>query len=71
MYPNPVSNQLIIEAKEEIQKITIYNLLGKDVLAKKQVNKTTTIQTSGLQKGVYIVKMTINGKESISKFIKK
>lgn len=70
IYPNPVSNQLSIDADEEIQKVSIYNLLGQEVLTKSSKGNKTTLQTSGLHKGVYIVKTTINGKESTSRFIK-
>ncbi len=70
IYPNPVLQQLSIEADEAIQKITIYDLLGKEVLVKSPQSKLSTLQTSLLEKGVYIVKTTIGGKDSISKFIK-
>ena len=71
MYLNPLSNQLSIDANGEIQKVSVYNLLGKEVLTKKPNSNNTTLQTSGLQKGVYIAKATIDGKESTSKFTKK
>jgi hypothetical protein len=70
LYPNPVSNQLSIEADGEIQKITIYDMLGKVILVKIPLTNTTTIQTNDLNNGVYIIKTTIGGKESTSKFIK-
>ncbi len=70
LYPNPVSNQLSIEVEDEIQKVVIYDLLGKEMLVKKPQSNMTTIPTNGLQKGVYVVKTTIDGKETTSKFIK-
>jgi hypothetical protein len=70
MYPNPVKNQLLIEANREIQKVSVYNLLGQEVLTKSPNLNTTTFETSKLQKGVYLVKITSDGSESISKFIK-
>jgi hypothetical protein len=70
MYPNPVKNQLLIEANREIQKVSVYNLLGQEVLTKSPNLNTTTFETSKLQKGVYLVKITSAGSESISKFIK-
>jgi hypothetical protein len=33
MYPNPVSNELTIEAKNTIQKVEVFNLLGQQVLS--------------------------------------
>ena len=70
MYPNPTSNQLSIDANGEIQKTSIYNLLGQEVLTKNSKGNRVTLQTSGLQKGSYIIKTTIDGQESTSKFIK-
>jgi hypothetical protein len=70
IYPNPVLQQLSIEADEAIQKITVYDLLGKEVLVKSPQSKLSILQTSLLEKGIYVVKTTIGGKDSISKFIK-
>ncbi len=70
IYPNPVSNQLSIDANREIQKVSIYNLLGQEILTKSPKSNKTTLETSGLQKGVYITKTTLDGKVSTSKFIK-
>ena len=70
MYPNPVSNQLSIEADREIQKVSVYNLLGQEVLTKRPKSVKTTLQTNGFQKGVHIVKTTIDDRETTSKFIK-
>ncbi len=70
LYPNPVSQQVTIDANKEIQKVVIYDLLGKEILVKKPQSNMTTIPTNGLQKGVYVVKTTIDGKETTSKFIK-
>ena len=70
MYPNPVSNKLNIETAGEIQQVSVYRLLGQEVLTKKPISNKTTLETTGLQKGVYITKITIDGKESVTKFIK-
>ncbi|WP_264521357.1 T9SS type A sorting domain-containing protein [Flavobacterium sp. N1994] len=70
MYPNPTSNQLTLEAIGSIEKITIYTILGQEVLTKNTNINNSTIDTSRLQKGVYIAKATIDGKESMMKFIK-
>lgn len=70
MYPNPASNQLTIEAHSAIQKVSIYNILGQEVIVRSPKTSSITLQTSSLQKGVYIVKTTIDGAEASSKFIK-
>ena len=70
MYPNPVKNTLNIEAKGSIERVAVYSILGQEVMSKSPKSNSTTLQTSGLQKGTYIVKSTIDGKTSTSKFIK-
>ncbi|MDN3678198.1 T9SS type A sorting domain-containing protein [Flavobacterium paronense] len=71
-YPNPVANQMTIEANNQIQEVSIYNLLGQEVIKKSVKSNTTTLQTIGLQSGIYITKMKMSdGTESTSKFIKK
>jgi len=70
MYPNPVTNQLYIEANGEIQKVTVYKLLGQEVLNERPFNNKISLNTTVLPKGMYIVKTAINGAELNSKLIK-
>ena len=70
MYPNPVKNTLTIEANVSINKVSVYTILGQEVLMSVPKTNTTTVQTGVLQKGVYIVKTDIDGKISTSKIIK-
>lgn len=70
IYPNPASNQLTVEANETIQKVSIYNLIGQEVLTKNPKSTKTVLQINELPNGVYIVSTTIDGKDSTSKFIK-
>ncbi|RTY85706.1 T9SS type A sorting domain-containing protein [Flavobacterium sp. RSP15] len=70
MYPNPATNYLTIEANSTIENVTVYNILGQEVLVRSPKSNSTTIQTSDLQKGVYIVKMAVDGKVSTAKMIK-
>ncbi len=70
LYPNPVKNTLNIEAKGSIERVAVYSILGQEVMSKSPKSNATTLQTSGLQKGTYIVKSTIDGKTATSKFIK-
>jgi hypothetical protein len=70
MYPNPVKNTLTIEANSTIDKIAVYSILGQEVMSKSPNSNSTTLQTSALQKGTYIIKSTIDGKTATSKFIK-
>jgi hypothetical protein len=70
MYPNPTKNTLTIEANSTIQKISVYNILGQEVMAMSPINNSATLQTSALQKGVYMLKTDVNGNSYTSKIIK-
>jgi hypothetical protein len=70
MYPNPVKNTLTIEANSEIQKVSVFNILGQEVMKASPKSNTATLQTNELQKGVYMVTTEIDGKVSTSKVVK-
>ncbi len=68
-YPNPVHDILFIESPTTIKKVTIYNLLGQEVLA--NTNETLTqIDISSLNKGSYLVKISSDKGEKTIKIIK-
>lgn len=71
IYPNPTSTEFHIDAKEPINEITLYNILGKQILTQKQNNKEITINSHQLEHGIYILKITFeNGKTEFSKIVK-
>lgn len=70
MYPNPVKNTLTVEANSEIQRVSVYNILGQEVMKASPKSNTATLQTNELQKGVYMVTTEIDGKLSTSKVVK-
>ena len=66
IYPNPVKD--ILNFNEQYQTIAIYGTDGKMVL---QANNKANINVSGLQEGIYLLKMeTADGKISTQKLIK-
>ena len=70
LYPNPTSTSLTIEAKDAIENIAIYNILGQEVISKNPMSNTMTLDVSNLQNGLYFVNTTIDGKTATTKFIK-
>jgi len=62
VYPNPVSNELVIEIEGNNQKVNfdILNAIGQVVFKGNLVEKTT-VQTSDFAPGVYLIKLE-NGK---------
>ncbi|TRX24818.1 T9SS type A sorting domain-containing protein [Flavobacterium franklandianum] len=70
MYPNPVKNTLTIDANGTIQKVSVYNVLGQEVMKASPKNNSATLQTSQLKKGVYFVTTDVDGVISTSKVLK-
>ena len=72
VFPNPASSQITISADNNapINKVEIFNLLGKRVLIKIPENQTNTnLDVSRFSKGIYIVKANINNKMISKKLI--
>lgn len=69
MYPNPLTgNVLNITSDSNLNKdVTVFDVLGKQVLAAKVVNGTVNV--SGLTSGIYIVKITEEGKTATKKLV--
>ena len=64
--PNPTTGILYLQAPNStIESITVYDVLGKPVL--QQNNNLTTIDLSGLQNGMYLVKVTGNNGGTVVK----
>ena len=70
MYPNPVKNTLTIDANGSINKVSVYNILGQEVMKSSPKSNSVTLQTNELKKGVYMVTTDIDGKVSTSKVVK-
>ena len=70
MYPNPVRNNLTIDANSSIQNVSVFNILGQEVMKASPKSNSVTLQTSDLQKGAYMVRTEIDGNISTSKIIK-
>lgn len=66
VFPNPTNSHIIIDSENSLGKLKITNLLGAEVLAIETKEKTSKIDVSALNTGVYFIKVG----NSISKFIK-
>jgi Leucine-rich repeat (LRR) protein len=67
IYPNPTDNYLFIEGNKNPISISIYNLLGVEVIAKSNTDK---INISELSNGVYIIRISDGMGQTDRKFIK-
>lgn len=70
LYPNPVVDLVILDARESIQAVQIYDLMGRVVLSRNINSNKSQIDLSNLQNGVYILEAKINDQTAVTKFIK-
>lgn len=71
IYPNPVTDFLVIESNENIEKIKIYAPDGKLVKNLDVYGKNHKIKISDLPTGNYLMMLNSKGSSSSYKFIKK
>ena len=68
--PNPAGNILSLSANDNISNVEIYNTLGQKAISKNINALNTNIDLTHLQKGIYLMKATINNKSATYKIIK-
>ncbi len=69
-YPNPTNGRLSLNAINNIDTVSMYNLLGQKVLVTKVGATTTDLDISGLTSGTYIMEVTVAGKTGTFKVLK-
>jgi len=67
IFPNPVSNILIIKAKEVTEQVKIYDVVGQLLLSK---NNSNEIDVSNLPSGIYLLCFKNGRNIGFQKFIK-
>lgn len=67
IYPNPTNNTLFISGNESPIAVSIYNMLGKEVLS---VKNTNNINVQALPSGVYMIRISDGVRQTNRKFIK-
>ena len=67
IYPNPTSNTLFITGNETPITVSIYNVLGKEVLS---IKNTNNINVQALPSGVYVIRISDGVGQTNRKFIK-
>ena len=70
MYPNPVKDQLQLQAQEAISKVTVYDLLGQKVLTVQPNVLSTAIDMTALKTGMYVLKVEVADKISTYRVLK-
>lgn len=69
-YPNPLKDLLNISYDKEITSLSIYDLLGQEVVSIAINNNESTVDVSNLASGTYLVKVTSNNEVKTFKVIK-
>lgn len=69
-FPNPVKNTLTLNAQNTIENVTMYNMLGQEVLRATPNAVNSELNMSNLQDGAYFVKVTIANVTKTIKVIK-
>lgn len=70
IYPNPVSDQVNIVSSEDNFTYSIYTVDGKIVAKGSSSSNNLTVNTKGIEKGVYYIKMNTEDESKIIKFLK-
>jgi hypothetical protein len=70
VYPNPSSNNVNISSSNTIENVSLYSVLGQEILTRSGNSNEMNIDISNLQKGVYLMKAQIDGQVKTTRIIK-
>ena len=70
-YPNPVKDILTLNSPKEIDNVSVYNMLGQQIINIKNDETIQDIDMSSLQSGAYFVKITINSTIETIRIVKR
>jgi hypothetical protein len=70
IYPNPASDILYISSDRVINQVSVYNILGSEVLSYYSGNNSMALDVAELQSGNYILRMEMaNGNKMYRRFV--
>lgn len=70
LYPNPTTNKIFVEANSQIEKIQIFDLVGRKVLEVSPLAEKTEINLDYLSQGIYSVVISSEGNKYVKKLLK-
>ena len=70
VYPIPANDVLNIEGLSPNTTLSIYSITGKELRQIEAAYSTNSINISDMEKGVYFLKISVQGDTEIHKFIK-
>ncbi len=71
IFPNPTNDILSINSSQQLDKIIITDLLGKEIFQIIPNSNVTNIQMLGYESGLYFVKLYLNGNVNVKKILVK
>ncbi len=69
-YPNPFTDHIKLRFEGKDAKITIFDVQGREALPTTSIQSNKSIKLSGLSKGVYLVKVDIDGENITRQLVK-
>jgi hypothetical protein len=71
IYPNPVTDMIIIESDRNIENISLIDCFGRVIIEKKGIEgKRTGISFSDLPRGIYLLNLVCDGEVIARKIVK-
>jgi len=70
IFPNPASQYLQLSTVEAVTNLQIFNILGQPMISKTNP-ETPTIDISGLNSGLYLIRIRQEGRDKTFRFFKK
>lgn len=70
LFPNPASDKIMVQGNSVLEKVSLYNLLGRKIMEIAPSSEKAELNLTSLQTGLYIVKVESNGKTSNYKVMK-
>ena len=68
IYPNPVNNTLNVSSDKQIDKIEIYDALGRMIISEREPENTINVKQ--LEKGIYSIVIIFDGNRITKRFTK-
>jgi hypothetical protein len=68
--PNPTKDILKLKARVNLEKVTVYNMLGKQILTKENNSKEMELDLSNFQSGIYLAKVESQGLSQTIRVVK-
>ena len=71
VFPNPVNDMLNIQSKNTIDSISVFNMLGQEVISVRTNSNSEAVSMSDLKTGTYFARITSNGVTETMKVLKR